>query len=181
MSVTEDRTKRIERIRKKTGDRLKEVLKGRCSQAALLRETKEKYGKAYSMLPSHLSEIINYKRTLPREFATKFADVLNIDAGYLLGVDDFEATDYSEFLMLQNHKEDAERSFSEFGRMNLLLLPTGYTLEYMSEWNGKISSYDIKADDDAIVTIPAEEMERTINDINRYIKMQIDYLVESHK
>lgn len=183
MSVTKDRTERIKLIRQKTGDRLKEVLRDRCSQAALLRKTAEKYGEAYSMLPSHLSEIINYKRTLPREFAAKFADVLNVDAGYLLGVDDFKAADYSEFLRMQKHKEEAERSFSEYGRINLLLLHTGYTLESMAEWDNKILSYDIKVkeDDDTVVTIPAAEMERTINDINRYIKMQIDYLIESHK
>ena len=179
MAITKERKERNELAKEKTSERLTELLRGR-TQISLLRETEERFGSHFSMLPSHLTEIIKKKRPLPQEFAIKFADVLNVDPGYLLGFDEYKASNYSEYLKMRKHEEDVQLSFSEFDKVNLLMHLSGYSVEESAGWVNQKPDYVITANDKT-VEIPASAMDKAIEDINLYIKMRIDYLVNSCK
>lgn len=172
---------RLEIERAKAGCRLKECL-DRCgmSQADLLERME--YKNKVTMTSAQLSQTIHGKRTLQPYFARKFAELLYVDAGYLLGADNFRFSCYADYhesfddlFGKEYHKE-----LDEIHKYDHILSMAGYTVLGMTVVSNEVTEYTVmskgkKAD------IPAERMELFVEDLKKLIKKSFDPLMDVYE
>lgn len=105
-----------EERRKKTGDRLKEVLKrNRMTQGQLLDAAAKDNRFTGAIQQPHISNIINHKgRDLSDYDADIFSDVLEIHRGYLKGEDDYKAANYDDYLIGYVKQPQLQQDFHRY-------------------------------------------------------------------
>lgn len=186
-----NKSKQLEDIRKKTGDRLDELMKAKHMTSTYLLQKAE-----LSMSRQQFSQIKNKHRTLQREDAIKLSNVFGTDPGYLLGVDDFKAASYNDYINIMKDAHDLNLSLQGFHHYDYILnLIDGYKLVEASLVNDSASDYtylgnnvsgknekNIQVRRSGIVaTIPASEMERFESDVLDYIKVRFDALMMRYR
>lgn len=174
-----NRAKITDHNRSVIAGRLKEVIADKgVSQSDLIRKTKLRYGLA--MTSAQMSMIVNGKRSLPNDYAVKFAEILEIDPGYLLGADDLRSNSYSEYLESVNRQDLTTKEFKEFWKYFYLIEPLGFKIVDMTIWNDEISDFSI-SQKGKIATIPADEMKRFLSDVQKYMKKRIAPLMDLYR
>lgn len=174
----ETKKERLESQRQIIAERLKECLDIRnMTQANLLEKTKRTYH--LSMTRAQLSQTIHGKRTLQPDFARKFAKVLGVKAGYLLGADDFRFNTYDEYVEMYDdfYGEEYKRELSELHKYDYILNMAGFTVIGMDAVNDNVTGYTIKKRGKT-ADIPAERMEQLYNDICAFVKKSVDPLMD---
>ena len=184
------KTERIKFIREKTADRLKEIMDMRNKgNVQLLRES------GVLMSEPNLSMIRKEKRTLQRDDAISFSKALRIDPGYLLGVDEYKAASYNEFVQIMKDNEEYTADVKTIHKYDdILSLIGGYTLvggsieegssDYMYLGNnvsGKNENNVPVRRNGIVAVIPADEMDKFESEVLRFIKKQFDSLMMSYR
>ena len=160
------------------GARLKEAIdRANLTQARLLYLTKLRYGESMEMKSSQLSMIISGLRSIPPEFIGKFSEVLDIDPGYLTGIDDLKASDYSEYLKLQGRSEEINEQLSTFMAYYNILAFAGYSIEHAAGWEDQEPDYNISRRGKS-ATISTDQLEQALDDIRKYMKKRIEPLLD---
>lgn len=173
----EERKERNRAINAKVGKRLEECMKMRgLSQADLRHMFKKEF--SFEIPRSHLSYILSGQRSLPRDYAEDFADLLSIDIGYLLGSDGFRAENYEEFLGIEEDKKDIKELQQAIDRFNYYLSPNGYSVIGASGDSDtkEYESFSLKHGND-YCWVDAEDMERFVENVSNYISRSIDILI----
>lgn len=163
--------------RKMIARRLQELLKLRnMTQSELLRKSAE-----YDPCPmtrQQLSQIIHAKRSLVPYHANIFSSALEIEPGYLLGSDDFRASDYSEFVDF--YGSGYKKTDAAFRKYDYLLNMIGYKVIGMTQINDTVIDYDI-LHRDITACIPKEQVEQFVDDVKKYMRLRIAPLMELYK
>lgn len=188
-----DKKKNLEYVREKTADRLVEVMDLKHMTAPYLLQKGELY-----MSRQQFSQIKNKHRTLQRDDAIKISKVMKIDPGYLLGVDNFEAKSYNEFINNLKAKQEYQQDIQALQEYDYILnLIDGYKLVGASMHGSDSASTDYtylgndvsgkNADNipirrnGVVATIPADEMKRFESDVLDYIKIRFDALMMRYR
>lgn len=165
-------------INKAVGDRLSELLKvNNMTQADLRRKAARISG--IEIPSSHLSFIINGKRSLSHVYADIFASVLKAPLGYLLGDDNFECKTYAEYLEKEKNYSEFQHELEDMNKYEYLIYPLGY---HVSEGTFKALtpvSYTVRHRK-STAEIPAEEMDAFLKDVNEYISMRMKLLMRKY-
>lgn len=165
-------------INKAVGDRLSELLTiNNMSQADLRRKAARLSG--IEIPSSHVSFIINGKRSLPRMYAEIFSSVLKAPLGYLLGDDNFESKTYAEYIEKEKNYSDFQSELEDMSKYDYLIYPLGYHVAGAVRKNLTPVSYLVRHRK-AAAQIPAEEMDAFLEDVNEYITMAIKKLMKKY-
>jgi len=174
-----NRTEQTDRYRSVIASRLKEMIEYKgITQSDLIRKTRLRFGLA--MTSAQISMIMNAKRTLPKDFAVKFSQILDIDPGYLLGADDLSCKSYSDYTKSLGHKAEISREAKELEKYSCIIEPLGYKIQAFAMIEDEFWKFDVLYRG-KIAVIPAVEMERFYNDVQKYIKKRLDPLMDLYK
>lgn len=179
--------KRIDFIREKTASRLNEIMKMRNKGGAqLLRDS------GALMSEPNLSQIRKKKRTLQREDAILFSKALKVDPGYLLGVDEYKANSYNEYVQIMKDDKEYTAAIQAIHKYDdILNLIGGYTLVSGSITDDSSDDYTYLGDNvsgknennvsvrrnGVIAVIPAKEMDKFESEVLMFIKKRFDSLM----
>ena len=178
--------KRIDFIREKTADRLNEIMEKRNKGGAqLLRDS------GALMSEPNLSQIRKKKRTLQREDAILFSKALRVDPGYLLGVDEYKAASYNEYVQIMKDDEEYAADVKAIHKYDdIINLIGGYTLvagsitdtsadyTYLGDnVSGKNENNVSVRRNGIVAVIPASEMDKFESEVLMFIKKRFDSLM----
>ena len=163
--------------RNKLAVRLKECLALRDMKPAQLSHiATTKYNE--TIHPSLISMILKGDRTLTDDKSKIVTKILDIDAGYLLGVDDFKSPSYQDFLNTSEYKTKREHDLSqmnEYMRYLDIVLGSYVIVDGDSEYyfitilKGKMKGKSAR--------IPIDEMKKFNADIDSFITKKLDVLL----
>ena len=166
--------------RKIIGTRLNEVIIERnYTKAKLIHQTHLIFGAGYKMPSSLMTMIIKGRRSLSQDYAFKFADILKIDPGYLTGIDNYRAKNYSEYLELMDDRKVYKEAHSAYTKYDSILDPFGFKVVSLVIDSAN-SSYGL-SHRGKIAIVSGEKMDRFQEEIKQYIKKKLDMLMlENH-
>lgn len=86
--------------------------------------------KGCNISTSFLSQMRSGHRSISYSTAVMLAECLNIDEGYLLGKDNFEATNYFDYLYRTNHAEEMAIHSPDIKRKATIIKMAGYSSSF---------------------------------------------------
>lgn len=165
-------------IDKAVGDRLSELLNVKSmSQADLRRKAARLSG--IEIPSSHMSLMINGKRSLPHKYAEIFSTVLEAPLGFLLGDDGFQYASFAEYVEQEKNHSDFQNELMDMSKYDYLINPLGYYVTGGAYKDLVPISYSVRHRK-TIAQIPAEEMDAFLEDVNEYITMLLKPLMKKY-
>ena len=180
--------KATQRTRENIAKRLNEVMKEKHIKPEYLRRHSGVY-----MSRQTLYYIRNAQRPLDPEDAKALSKVLRIDPGYLLGLDDYKANSYDEYLQMMKDEEEYQQDLAGFSKYDYLInLIKGYLIVGASEIGTEFTDYTYLGNNvydeeknvtmsGIVATIPAADMETFEREVLKEIKKRFDKLMLKHR
>lgn len=177
-----------EEERKKAGKRLKECMKQRkLSLSGFVDLISDETGLIFS--EQTISQLRTGYRRITEQNAFIFADLLGIEAGYLLGKDGFSASSYEEYLSfmddlekqkadLEKWKEQIRADKSHYHKYDAYLKSCGYeVIDMECTQEGRPTKYKI-ASSGTEKWISVKDMEKFRKAINEQIQLRMGALMD---
>lgn len=166
---------------KEIGRRLKEGMKreGVKKYADLLNKTSDDFEHPHNLTESHISDIVNGRRNLPKNGALAFSKVFKFDPGYLLGADGFVYSSYDDYLIGHIKQEELRQNWNKY--RDILRLAGAKIKNIIYDDNYNILEYHISKDGRHSAFSP-EDMDRHMNrfyeDLCEYASKRFDPVME---
>lgn len=162
---------------KASGERLKECMKLKYfTNAEMCAQMSAKFGKNFS--EQYLSQMRSGACPISSKNAFCFAEILKIDAGYLLGKDSFISNSYVEYLDWAGFKNQLQDDIEDSHEYDAYLIPNGYKVDSRAvDLGNNMSGYKI-SHKRKIAVIPDDKMQEFKRRVDRFIRTEMDALID---
>lgn len=129
-----------------------------------------------------MSQYLKGKKSMPVNMVIAFADFLEIDAGYLLGLDGYldSNNDYLVYCSANKVFSDFKQNNSELDKPRKYLSILDYKITGFSRTKGKLSEIKIEDNTGKSFLIPHNEVKLYTKDVEKYLKSRTMDLLKSN-
>lgn len=171
--------------KKASGSRLKECMDAKgIKNGEMCAKMSIQFQDSFS--EQYLAQMRSGSSAISKKRAFRFAEILEIDADYLLGKDGFKAASYKEYLQLIEDRSRFKDAISEMKKYDHYLECCGYYVVGSNGDGTQTTEYQIQRkrkskDAPNLALIPADEMEQFKREVDKFIRLKMDALMMEHE